>query len=99
MGKHTPCSRAGQVGGHLELCDSLAHPSSWNGNRIPRHELPVSLATTETLGRREPLESLLCSPPSPLEEPQLHLKPQKGSSRGRGAGRRWPQLGGRGMVE
>ena len=53
----------------------------------------VCLAITETLGRREPLKSLLCSPPSPREEPQLHLKHQKGSSWGGGAGRCWWQLG------
>ena len=51
MGKHNPCSRAGQVGGHLELCDSLARPSSWNGNRIPRHELPGVLGHDRDLGQ------------------------------------------------
>ena len=39
MENHSSRSGAGHVGGHLEPCDSLAHASSQNGNRIPRHEL------------------------------------------------------------
>lgn len=97
MGNRSLCSRAGQVGGHLELCDGLARPSSRNGNRIPRHELPGVLGHDRDLGREGALGVTLCSPSSPLEEPQLHLKHQKCSSRGQGAGR--PQLGERGMVE